>query len=520
MVRDPERQRALPPLRQRERARRADRASCEERGQSRPRRLGRAARAAGAAPRRRDGRDVGSARAAERGPARRRRRGPLRRRPARDLPRRARAARGTRRRTAARTRATSCSARGIARRPGRRPKVACPLHKKSVRSRDGGRPLRSRVSRSRRSRCAWRTARCTCCCRRPIGWRSRSAGATRADAAAAAEGRTREGRCGSDAWSGSCGGAATPAFAQAPQGFRTTPTLGWTHGDHRVDLGLSTRARGEYWKAFSDDDDVFAGIRTKAKLQYAWREQWIATVEGQLVQLHGLDRTASGAAATYRSANDGQHDVWELQLRQANVEWKPIPSLFLRVGRQDVKLGAEVALRGARLALPEDRAARRAPGRHRRLEPRRARVRRRRGRLRLRRRAARRFAARPDDGRLRGEDGYRPLHDIALRRWRRWTGEARDLARRTASSALRSRLRRRPRQRRGRPRRRRRGVHARRPRGSASTRSGPGALDALLWAAGQFGTTTGYDQRAGAGIVELGYQLPKRLREAVAARRA
>jgi len=43
--------------------------------------------------------------------------------------------------------------------------------------------------------------------------------------------------------------AATPAFAQAPQGFRTTPTLGWTHGDHRVDLGLSTRARGEYWKA-------------------------------------------------------------------------------------------------------------------------------------------------------------------------------------------------------------------------------------------------------------------------------
>ncbi|MCZ7617484.1 MAG: alginate export family protein [Myxococcota bacterium] len=135
---------------------------------------------------------------------------------------------------------------------------------------------------------------------------------------------------------------AGPATAQTPNGFRTTPTIGYKNGDHRIDFGFSFRARPEYWKAFRNDEDVYAGLRTRARLQYAWREQWIATVEGQLMQLLGMDRTSSGAAAVYRNANDGRHDAWQLHLRQAHLEWKPMPTLFLRGGRQDVKLGAEV----------------------------------------------------------------------------------------------------------------------------------------------------------------------------------
>jgi hypothetical protein len=301
--------------------------------------------------------------------------------------------------------------------------------------------------------------------------------------------------------------ASAPAPTPTPDGFRTTPTLGYRHGDHRVDFGFATRARGEYWKAFSDDDDVYAGIRTRARLQYAWREQWIATVEGQLVQLHGLDRTASGAAATYRSANDGQHDVWELQLRHANLEWKPIPSLFLRGGRQDVKLGAEVGytepdwryLKSARLA---ERLIGTVGWSHverstdaimagydfgtQRMDV---------------------FAGRPTTGVFAVNDGMRPLRDIAYAGGA-WTAKRGSLVPDSEISAF--------------------GIiydddRATRQGGlidgvtvytiGASWLgiydAGPGRVDVLLWAAGQGGEFAGNDHRAAAGLAEAGYQMPE-----------
>jgi hypothetical protein len=302
------------------------------------------------------------------------------------------------------------------------------------------------------------------------------------------------------AWAGS-------AQAQLPEGFRATPTLGWKHGDHRVDLGASLRVRPEYWNAFSDDSDVYVGTKTRLRFQYGYREQLIATVEGQYVLLNDMDRTASGAELVYRNANDGRHDSRQIHLRQAHLEWKPIPSLFVRVGRQDVKLGAEVSytepdwkyLKNARLAerligtvgwshverATDAVTAGFDAGAHR-LDA---------------------FAGRPTTGVFENDQGMRPLHDVVYG-GAAWTvkrgtwlddtelsffgigygddrppsqgGLADGLTIYTAGASL-------------------LGIYE----------IGPGRADLVLWAAGQWGSYDGDDHRAAAGVAELGYQLPK-----------
>jgi len=299
---------------------------------------------------------------------------------------------------------------------------------------------------------------------------------------------------------------ASGAHAQPSDGFRATPSLGWKSGDHRVDLGLYLRTRAEYWDAFSDDEDVFGGLKTRAKLSYGFREQVIATVEGQFVQLFDMDSTASGAEQVYRNANDMRTDAGQLQLRQANLEWKPIPSLFLRAGRQDVKLGAEVAytepdwkyLKNSRLAerligtvgwSHVERATDAVQagydfGGHR----------------------VDAFAGRPTTGVFEVDEGMRPLHDIV------YGGSAWTVKRGTWLPDTELQLF---------------GVvydDDRNPRHGGLAHGltvyttgaswlgvyelGPGRLDALLWVAGQFGEFNGDDQRAAAGIAEFGYQLP------------
>jgi hypothetical protein len=297
------------------------------------------------------------------------------------------------------------------------------------------------------------------------------------------------------------------AHAQAPEGFRVTPNIGWKHGDHRVDLGASLRVRPEYWDAFSDDGDVYVGTRNKVRLQYGFREQLVATVEGQFVALNDMDSTASGVELTYRNANGRRADSTEFHLRQANLEWKPIPSFFLRGGRQDVKLGAEVAytepdwkyLKNARLAerlvgtvgwSHVERANDGITGGYdwggHRFDA---------------------FAGRPTTGVFANDQGMRPLHDVVLGGGV-WTVKRGTWLDDTELALF--------------------GVYYEDDRapsqgglpdgltiytGGASWLGvyelGPGRVDALLWAAGQTGEYNGDDHRAAAGIAELGYQLPK-----------
>jgi hypothetical protein len=296
------------------------------------------------------------------------------------------------------------------------------------------------------------------------------------------------------------------AQAQTPDGFRATPTLGWKSGDHRVDLGFAHRSRVEYWDAFIDDEDTYGGFKTRLKAQYGFRDQLIVTAEGQFVQLVGMDSTASGAELVYRNANDGRHDAGEFMLRQANLEWRPIPEFFLRGGRQDIKLGAEVAytepdwryLKTSRLAerlvgnvgwSHVERANDALTGGYdfggHRVDV---------------------FAARPTTGVFEVDKGMRPLHDIVYGGGI-WTVKRGTLFEDTELGLF--------------------GLYYDDDRpvdegGLADGMNvgtigaswlgvyeiGPGNFDVLLWAAGQFGSFDGDDHRAAAGIAEFGYRLP------------
>jgi hypothetical protein len=109
-----------------------------------------------------------------------------------------------------------------------------------------------------------------------------------------------------------------------------------------VDLGLALRVRAEYWDAFSDAEDWYTGIRSRLRLQYGFREAMLVAAELQDVRLESLGRDASGAERLYRNAADGSHDAHGTDLRQLFLELRPVRSSFVRVGRQDLKLGNEV----------------------------------------------------------------------------------------------------------------------------------------------------------------------------------
>jgi hypothetical protein len=300
--------------------------------------------------------------------------------------------------------------------------------------------------------------------------------------------------------------ATSAARADTPDGFRFAPDLAWKRGDHEFQIGASMRARAEYWNAFVTEEDVFGATKTRLRLRYAFRDQLFATVEGQYVQLLGMDSTASGAALVYRNANDGRHDAGQLHLRQAHLEWRPIPELFLRAGRQDVKLGTEVSytepdwryLKTSRLAerlvgnvgwSHVERANDAVTGGYQFAEHR-----------------LDAFAARPTTGVFAVDRGMRPLHDIAYG-GAIWTvqrgawvpdtelslfGIVYDDDRAVSDGGLPDGVR----------------VYTLGASWLGVYEIGPGRFDALLWAAGQLGDFDGDDHRAAAGIVEIGYQLP------------
>jgi hypothetical protein len=137
---------------------------------------------------------------------------------------------------------------------------------------------------------------------------------------------------------------ATPAAAPPPppDGLNTTPSLFWKSGDHRFDLGASVRVRGEGWSAFANDMDWFGGARTRVRAQYSFKQLFFAAAEFQDVQLFSMNEDGTGALALYRNASgDGEHAGGD-DLRGLYVEGRPTSTSFLRVGRQDIKLGHEV----------------------------------------------------------------------------------------------------------------------------------------------------------------------------------
>jgi hypothetical protein len=299
--------------------------------------------------------------------------------------------------------------------------------------------------------------------------------------------------------------AAVSASAAEGDGFHAEPSVYWQSGDHRVDLGAALRLRTELWDAFADDLENYTALRARFRVQYGWRERLLVAAELQDVTLWGMDPDGSGALASYRNANDGRRSASGTDLRLLYVEAKPTETSFLRVGRQEVKLGVEVLypepdwryLKSARVGerllgsvgwSHEERAGDGVVadwdlGGH----------------------YLHAFAARPTTGVFAVETAYRPLRDIryaggswTVKRgsWLRDTelslfGLAYEDERSPDEGGLAHGL----------------DVYTLGAHWVGIYALGPGKVDAVLWGAGQFGDYDDLDHRAGAIVGELGYQL-------------
>jgi hypothetical protein len=309
-----------------------------------------------------------------------------------------------------------------------------------------------------------------------------------------------------------CGVAAVALFGAAPalglepvpDGFHATPSLFWKQGPHRFDLGLSLRTRPEWWSAYSDRTDLYEGTRARLRLQYSFEQLFSLVAETQLVHVGSMDPLGTGALANYRGANDGNEDATAFQLRHLYAELRPVPGAFARLGRQDMKMGSEIAyvepawryLKSSRLgerllgSVEWSHVGRAGDGIA--------------GVWDFGDYQANLFAAQPTTGVFAVDEGYQQLKDIlyggAVATVKRDTwlpntefsffgiGYGDDRPEKhggipdgievgtLGASML--------------------GVHP----------LGPGNFDALLWVAGQFGSYGDLDQGAAAGIAEFGYQ--------------
>ena len=140
-----------------------------------------------------------------------------------------------------------------------------------------------------------------------------------------------------------CAAATASGLEPAPDGFHATPSLYWQRGPHRIDLGLYVRTRPEWWSAYSDRMDLYEGTRARLRFQYSYEQIFLLVAETQLANLGSMDPLGTGALANYRRANGGREDVTALQLRNLYVELHPVKSAVARLGRQEMKLGAEIA---------------------------------------------------------------------------------------------------------------------------------------------------------------------------------
>ena len=130
----------------------------------------------------------------------------------------------------------------------------------------------------------------------------------------------------------------------ADEGLRVKPSLGWSSGDHRLDLNLVSRFRTEFWDAHASEWDTFYALRTRVSAKYSFRNVVSLFAEFQDSRIYDLSApSASGAGGLYRDwGNPGTPSrVHGDDLRQVWLELRPTEGLGVRIGRQDIKLGTQ-----------------------------------------------------------------------------------------------------------------------------------------------------------------------------------
>lgn len=76
-------------------------------------------------------------------------------------------------------------------------------------------------------------------------------------------------------------------------------------------------------------------------MQYGYDARFLLAAGLQQLHLDGMGRDGTGALALYRNTNDGRDHASAIDLRPLQAEWRPTPTSWVRVGRQDLKLGTE-----------------------------------------------------------------------------------------------------------------------------------------------------------------------------------
>lgn len=144
------------------------------------------------------------------------------------------------------------------------------------------------------------------------------------------------------------GVGAAPARAEGgppappPDGFHAAPSLYWQDGKHRIDLGLNVRERVEGWSAYTDDTTWYSGTRSRVSLKYSYADLFALYGQFQDVRLNGLEPTGGGAEAVYFNNSGQTSDASDDSIRQLYFQITPVAGSVLRAGRQDIKLGQEV----------------------------------------------------------------------------------------------------------------------------------------------------------------------------------
>jgi len=138
-------------------------------------------------------------------------------------------------------------------------------------------------------------------------------------------------------------GFALAEASRADDGFRLSPKVGWSSGEHHLDLGFSSRYRLESFRAFTSSWDTFHSFRTRLGGQYRYGDLFRLVAQGQHTAVVGLGADTSGTGALYRSnsRSGDSSNVDAFYLSQlyaelgADIGW-------VRAGREFVKEGTYV----------------------------------------------------------------------------------------------------------------------------------------------------------------------------------
>ncbi len=127
--------------------------------------------------------------------------------------------------------------------------------------------------------------------------------------------------------------------ASDPEGWHLAPNIGWKQGDHSLDIHFNSRARWERWEANRNNGDNIYAFRTRLSVDYVWKDRLRLFAEGQNAVVFDLDSTPNGAAGLYRANahNPPSSSVNSIRLRRLFGEARLDSENWLRVGRQDLK---------------------------------------------------------------------------------------------------------------------------------------------------------------------------------------